>query len=105
MGMTQEELAKKLGYANRSSVNKVETSRELSNKKVKLFADALNTTPAYLMGWDDVEWNPKTQEISVDDHAMDKKYNQLIDRMKSNKDFEEIIFEYADMMYKRFEKE
>lgn len=51
LGLTQEELAKKLGYKSRSSVNKVETSRELSNKKVRLYADALDTTPAYLMGW------------------------------------------------------
>lgn len=53
LGMTQEELAKKLGYASRSSVNKVEKSRELSNKKVKLYSDALKCTPAYLMGWDE----------------------------------------------------
>lgn len=51
LGLTQEELAKKLGYKSRSSVNKVETSRELSNKKVRLYAGALDTTPAYLMGW------------------------------------------------------
>ena len=51
LGLTQEELAKKLGYKSRSSVNKVETSMELSNKKVRLYAGALDTTPAYLMGW------------------------------------------------------
>ena len=37
LGLTQEELAKKLGYKSRSSVNNVETSRELSNKKVRLY--------------------------------------------------------------------
>lgn len=51
MGLTQEELAIKLGYKSRSSVNKVENSRELSNKKVIKYAEALNTTPSYLMGW------------------------------------------------------
>lgn len=51
--MTQEELAKKLGYANRSSVNKVETSREVSMKKIKAYADALETTVPELMGWTD----------------------------------------------------
>ena len=53
LGLTQDELAKKLGYANRSSVNKVETSRELSNKKVYEYAKALETTPAYIMGWEE----------------------------------------------------
>ena len=42
LGLTQEELAKKLGYKSRSSVNKVETSRELSNKKVRRYAEALD---------------------------------------------------------------
>lgn len=52
LGLTQEELARILGYASRSSVNKVETSREVSMKKIKLYADALQTTVAYLMGWE-----------------------------------------------------
>lgn len=52
-GLTQEELAKKSGYKSRSSVNKVETSRELSNKKVRRYAEALDCSPAYLMGWEE----------------------------------------------------
>lgn len=53
LNMTQEELAKKLGYANRSSVNKVETSREVSMKKINAYAIALETTVPDLMGWMD----------------------------------------------------
>lgn len=52
LGLTQEELAKKLGYKSRSSVNKVETARELSNKKVRQYAEILECSPAYLMGWE-----------------------------------------------------
>jgi transcriptional regulator with XRE-family HTH domain len=55
LNMTQEELARKLGYANRSSVNKVENSREVSMKKIKAYADALDTTVPYLMGWETIE--------------------------------------------------
>lgn len=81
LGMTQEELATKLGYANRSSVNKVETSRELSLKKVKMYADALCTTPAYIMGWEEVRWNTDSQEVSYDDSITDddiKRYTNYI---------------------------
>lgn len=53
LGYTQEELALKLGYASRSSVNKVENSREVSMKKLKMYAEALNTTVAFLMGWEE----------------------------------------------------
>lgn len=53
--MSQEELAQKVGYKSRSSINKIEQDgRGLPQKKIKLFADALKTTPSYLMGWEPV---------------------------------------------------
>jgi len=51
LGLTQDELAKKCGYKSRSSINKIELSRDLPLRKVSLMAQALETTPAYLMGW------------------------------------------------------
>lgn len=66
LGMTQDELAKKLGYKSRSSVNKVETSRDLSLKKVKEYANALECTPAYLMGWEESEPDSITVSIESD---------------------------------------
>lgn len=53
LGLTQDELAKKCGYKSRSSINKIELSRELPLKKISLMADALETTPSYLMGWEE----------------------------------------------------
>ena len=52
LGLTQDELAKKLGYASRSSVNKMEVARDLPLKKVTAMANALDVTPSYLMGWE-----------------------------------------------------
>lgn len=60
LGLTQEELAKKVGYASRSSINKIELSRELPSKKIALMADALDTTPSFLMGWTD---NPDPSQV------------------------------------------
>lgn len=55
LGISQEELAKKVGYKSRSSVNKIEIDgRGLPQNKIVIFAKALETTPAYLMGWEDV---------------------------------------------------
>jgi repressor LexA len=55
LGWSQEELANKVGYKSRSSINKIEIDgRGLPQSKIVAFAKALNTTPAYLMGWDDV---------------------------------------------------
>jgi len=52
LGLSQEELAKKVGYKSRSSINKVELGiNDLPQSKIKEFAKALETTPAFLMGW------------------------------------------------------
>lgn len=52
LNMSQEDLAKKLGYKSKSTINKIEMGiNDISQKKILAFADALNTTPAYLMGW------------------------------------------------------
>lgn len=54
LGMSQEELAQKVGYKSRSSINKIEVDgRGLPQSKIAAIAKALNTTPAYLMGWEE----------------------------------------------------
>lgn len=56
LGISQEELAKKIGYKSRSSINKIEKDgRGLPQTKILLIAKALDTTPSYLLGWDDNE--------------------------------------------------
>ena len=52
-GLSQDELAKKTGYNDRSSIAKIEAGKvDLTQSKLVAFADALNTTPGYLMGWE-----------------------------------------------------
>lgn len=54
--MTQEELAKKIGYKSKTTITKIENgTNDIVQSKVCDFAKALNTTPAYLMGWEDSE--------------------------------------------------
>ena len=54
LGMSQEDLALKIGYKSRSSINKIEQdSRKLTQSKIKAIADALTTTPSYIMGWEE----------------------------------------------------
>lgn len=54
LNMTQEELALKTGYKSKSAISKIELgNRDLSQSQISVFAKALNTTPGYLMGWQD----------------------------------------------------
>ncbi len=56
LNITQDELAKKIGYKSRSSINKIEADgRSLPQSKIMAFARALETTPAWLMGWESDE--------------------------------------------------
>lgn len=55
--MSQADLANKLGYKSRSAINKIESGlRDINQSKLSQFAEALETTPAFLMGWDDEKY-------------------------------------------------
>lgn len=51
--MTQEELALRMGYKSRVSINKIENGRPVSQKIIARLADALGVSIPYLMGWDE----------------------------------------------------
>lgn len=66
IGMTQEELASKLGYRNKSSIAKIETgANDIVQSKVIEFANVLNTTVSYLMGWEESSTMKKGISINV----------------------------------------
>lgn len=52
LGWTQEELAKRMGYKSKSTINKIELGiNDIPQSKILQFAEVLGTTPAHLMGW------------------------------------------------------
>ncbi|MCI2049023.1 MAG: helix-turn-helix domain-containing protein [Lachnospiraceae bacterium] len=53
LNMTQDELAKKMGYKYRSSVNKMEQADHLTLKIISKVAKALGCEESELMGWND----------------------------------------------------
>ena len=53
-GMTQDDLAKAMGYKDRSMITKIESGKvDISKKKIEKFAEILGTTAPYLMGWEE----------------------------------------------------
>lgn len=51
LGMSQEELATKLGFKSRSSINKIKLDKQYPRQHmIKALADALNTTVTYILG-------------------------------------------------------
>ena len=67
LGLSQEELAKKVGYKSRSSINKIELSRSLPARKISLMARALETSEGYLMGWNESDIPDSSISYASDD--------------------------------------
>lgn len=81
LGMSQEELANKLGYKSRSSINKIEKGEnDIPQSKIVSFAKALQTTPEFLMGWDG-----KEQEVAASEsYYYDDEVAAIANEMKDN---------------------
>ena len=64
LGLTQEELAAMLGYRTRSSINKIEQGiNDIPRSKIIEFAEALKTSPQFLMGWIDDSENAQFPDM------------------------------------------
>ena len=66
LGMTQEELANRMGYKSKSTINKVESGvNDVNQTTASKYATKLGVSVAYLLGWtDDVNYvsDQKTEE-------------------------------------------
>ncbi len=119
LNLTQEELAQKAGYTSRSSINKIEKGLvDIPQSKVADLADALGTTPAYLMGWENSNYRigdraakslakniklyREKAEISAQDMAdllgLDEKTFLSIERAEYKLD-KETIFNICDILH------
>lgn len=77
--MSQTDLALKMGYKDGSMITKIESGKvDISQKKIIAFAKALDTTPAYLMGWteehpdDPLTDIPQTSEARILARGIDR---------------------------------
>ncbi len=107
LGMSQDELAKKVGYKSRSSVNKIEMSRDLPLTKVQKMANALDVSPGFLMGWEDEVDVPLPSEVvqgaqkAIIDMLNDDSQAQKVENMIRNYlNCPEQIRETIDMLLK-----
>ena len=65
-GLTQEELAEKLGYKSRSSVNKIETGgRDIPRSQIKRIAEILDVSPISLLGFEDEKPTDPLTELTA----------------------------------------
>lgn len=83
LGITQEELAKKIGYTSKTTIAKIESNaNQLRQSKIIEIANALNTTPAFIMGWDEEEPPKLTGALALEHITLISKYSKLSDSNK-----------------------
>lgn len=78
LNMSQEELAKRLGYKSRSTIAKIESGEnDITQSKIVAFAKALGVKPGYLMGWEDAPAPSPSLSLTQQEETHIKKYRQL----------------------------
>jgi transcriptional regulator with XRE-family HTH domain len=81
--MSQQELALRVGYKDKSAVSKVERGdRDINQTMVKKYAEALHTTPAYLMGWEEKENPPAEPQLTEGEEKLLKLIRLMPEEMK-----------------------
>lgn len=77
VGLTQEELAKEIGYSTKTSISKIENDiLDINQSTTIALARALKTTPSVIMGWEEVEENV-TLHNTPQEEALLSNYRQL----------------------------
>lgn len=70
--MSQDELAQKTGYTDRSSIAKIEAGKvDLTESKIVLFSKAFDVSPAYIMGLIDEEKPATDKSDELDEKAIE----------------------------------
>lgn len=66
LGISQRELAEKLGYKNNSTLSGIESGKvDLTQSRTVAIATALGVTPGWLMGWE--EWKQEGAAMTIGD--------------------------------------
>ena len=91
LGITQTDLAKKMGYKTKSTICEVEKSgNNLTQSRISKFAEALGVTPAYLMGWEDgkidLTLTDGEKEIVIEYRKADDATKEMVKRILAYKE-------------------
>lgn len=115
MGLSQEELADKMGYKSKTSIHKIEQGiTDLPLSKVEELAKVLNVTTSYLMGWEskkEEKENDVFSQLTDEELAKLEKFKNMSTVMFMNegndisdKDKETLAIAYAEVLISQRKK-
>ena len=81
LGWSQEELASRVGLKSKSTICKIERGEDnMTATSVKQYADALQVTPGYLMGWEDKPTAKKAYDQLIRSYIDNESDRKLLER-------------------------
>lgn len=81
---TQRDLCKKMGYADHSTIAKIESGKvDIPQSRIVQFSEVLGVSLAYLMGWEDkIKKDPQGMAERHIDILMDEDISELFEEFK-----------------------
>ena len=97
LGLSQQELAERVGYSGKSMISQIESGMvDLPESMIMKFAIALDTTPTYLMGWND-EFSEKIFDESFEKSGQTSRLRYYLDMFsKLSEQSQNSVIEYMD---------
>lgn len=90
LGLSQEELAERLGLKSKTTICKIERGDDnLTTDRIRRYAEALFCTPSYLMGWEDgkavnsAEFQPEASADVAKALELYEKYQSAIPEVRA----------------------
>lgn len=82
--LSQEELALKVGYADKTMISRIENGKiDLPQSKIEEFAKVFGVSPGYLMGWDVAKTDMVTEKDVVEIPESTSEAKELFERYKN----------------------
>lgn len=97
LGMSQEELARRVGYTSKTTIGKIELGEnQLRQNKILEFAEALGTDPLVLLGIDpEIQKRAINYEVDMEKYPDLKELNSIIKANHTNPVFLSQLLNYA----------
>lgn len=84
---SQEELAHKMGYKSKSTINKIELGiNDVTQSKIVKFAEVFGVSIAHIMGWEETKSQKKNDELAM-----------LVVKLRRDPDLQETVKDLADL--------
>lgn len=92
---TQEDLARRMGYTDRSMIAKIEAGKvDITQSKIMDFAKVLGVEPGELMGWEEPEEITPAMQVFVDLYANQKNDAMLLELFHNASEKDQAMVRY-----------